>query len=340
MTADRPARPRGRFDLQRRIGVLLGLCCGAGVAVQARINGDLGDRIDDGIAAAVISFGSGLILLAIVCGVSRRLRSGLGEIRRSVRTGPLRWWHLLGGLCGAFFVACQGLSVATIGVTAFTIAVVAGQLTSGLVVDRLGVGPAGITPVTPVRLGAAALAIGAVCLAALGRSGGDSGSGAGAAYLLIALPALAGLGLAWQQAVNGRVATVGGPVPATTINFATGTAGLLVVEAVQIARIGWPSGFPTEPWLYFGGAIGVFFIAVAALIVRWIGVLLFGLTSVSGQLIGSVVLDVLAPAGTRLSVLTIVGCVLTLVAAAIAVVAQGRHTGSDRKPVEKRRTRA
>ncbi|NKY47167.1 DMT family transporter [Nocardia cerradoensis] len=317
---------RERTDVRRWIGVLLGLCCGAGVAVQARINGDLGDRLNDGIAAAVISFGSGLILLLVVSGFSGRMRTGLAAIRRSVHAGRLRWWHLLGGLCGAFFVACQGLSVATIGVTAFTIAVVAGQLTSGLVVDRLGVSPAGITPVTPVRLGAAALAVAAVGVAALGRSGGESGSGGGAAYLLIALPALAGLGLAWQQAVNGRLATVGGPVPATTINFATGTAGLLVVEAAQLARIGWPTGFPTEPWLYLGGAIGVFFIAVAALIVRWIGVLLFGLTSVSGQLIGSVVLDVVAPTGTRLSVLTIAGCVLTLLAAAIGVLAQGRTT--------------
>ncbi|MFG3523957.1 DMT family transporter [Nocardia nova] len=315
---------RERTDVRRWIGVLLGLCCGAGVAVQARINGDLGDRLNDGIAAAVISFGSGLLLLLLVSGFSGRMRTGLAAIRRSVHAGRLRWWHLLGGLCGAFFVACQGLSVATIGVTAFTIAVVAGQLTSGLVVDRLGVGPAGVTPVTPVRLGAAVLAVGAVCVAALGRSGGESGAGGGAAYLLIALPALAGLGLAWQQAVNGRLATVGGPVPATTINFATGTVGLLVVEAAQLARIGWPTGFPTEPWLYLGGAIGVFFIAVAAVIVRWIGVLLFGLTSVSGQLIGSVVLDVVAPTGTRLSTLTVVGCGLTLLAAAIGVLGQGR----------------
>ncbi|MEU6559989.1 DMT family transporter [Nocardia nova] len=315
----RAVRTSPRFDVRRRLGAVLGLSCGAGVAVQARINGDLGDRLNDGIAAAVISFGSGLVVLLIACCFSRRMRSGLDAIRRSIRTGPLRWWQLLGGLCGAFFVASQGLSVATIGVTAFTIAVVAGQLTSGLVVDRLGVGPAGVTPVTPVRFGAAALAIGAVGIAALGRSEGASGPTGGAAYLLLVLPALAGLGLAWQQAVNGRIGTVGGPLPATTINFATGTAALLVVEAVQIARIGWPASFPTEPWLYAGGVIGVFFIAVAALIVRWIGVLVFGLTSVSGQLVTSLILDVVLPAGPGLSVAAVIGCALTLVAAVIAV---------------------
>lgn len=323
MNVEQPVRIRERSEVRRRAGVLLGLSCGVGVSVQARINGDLGDRLHDGIAAALISFGSGLILLLLAVCFSARMRSGLAQIRRAVRTGPLHWWQLLGGFCGAFFVACQGLTVATIGVTALTIAVVAGQLSSGLVVDRWGLGPAGVTPVTPVRLGAAALAIGAVCLAALGRSGG-SDTGGGAVYLLIALPALAGIGLAWQQAVNGRVAAVGGPLPATTINFATGTFGLVLVQLVQLTRIGWPEEFPTEPWLYLGGLIGVFFIAVAALVVRWIGVLLFGLTSVSGQLVGSVVIDVVAPSGAGLSAAVFIGCGLTLVAAAVAVLAQGR----------------
>ena len=298
--------------------------------MQARVNGDLGDRLHDGIAAAVVSFGSGLVLLLIACGFSRRMRSGLRDVRRSLGTGTLRWWQLMGGLCGALFVACQGLTVATIGVTAFTIAVVAGQLTSGLVVDRFGVGPAGVTLVTAVRLGAAILAIVAVCIAAFGRSGGESGSASGdphgaAALLLIALPAVAGCGLAWQQAVNGRVGAVGGPLSATTVNFAAGTAGLLLVQVVQVVRIGWPTTFPAEPWLYLGGAIGVFFIAIAALIVRWIGVLLLGLTSVSGQLVASLILDVVAPTGARLSVAAVIGCALTLIAAAIAVAGQGRR---------------
>uniref|UniRef100_UPI000ABD62B5 DMT family transporter n=1 Tax=Nocardia acidivorans TaxID=404580 RepID=UPI000ABD62B5 len=58
---------KDRVVLMRRVGLLLGGCIGAGVAVQARVNGALGERLGDGVAAAVVSFGTGLIVVAAVC---------------------------------------------------------------------------------------------------------------------------------------------------------------------------------------------------------------------------------------------------------------------------------
>lgn len=312
----------------RRIGLVFGVCIGAVAAGQARINGALGERLHDGIAAAVVSFATGLVLVLAVFAVSRSSRAGLTRVRVALRDGALRRWQLLGGLCGAFFVACQGLTVAALGVTAFTVAVVAGQLVSSLVVDRVGIGPKGRTPVTWVRGAGAALALAAVGLSVLGREGGD-GSGpavpegfrGGAHVLLIVLPLLAGVGVAWQQAVNGRVAAVGGPQSATLANFVTGTAGLVLVAATVVARTGWPERFPTEPWLYLGGVIGVVGIALAAVVVRWIGVLLLGLTAVAGQLSMSLLLDVVAPTGAGVAPAAVVACVLTF--AAVAVAARG-----------------
>ncbi|MEV6428440.1 DMT family transporter [Nocardia sp. NPDC051463] len=314
---------------RRQVGLVFGFCIGAGVAVQGRINGALGARLQDGIAAACISFGLGLVLLIVAFVFSRHLRGGLARVRVALESGELRSWQLLGGLCGAFFVACQGLTIAAIGVTAFTVAVVAGQLVSSLVVDRLGVAPSGRTPVTTLRLGGSALAMVAVVLAAAGRSGTAVGSSAvpqwlrdGPVALLVVLPALSGIGLAWQQAVNGRVGTVGGPFAATLVNFGIGTAALLAIEALILARTGWPTEFPSEPWLYVGGVIGVAFIALAALTVRWIGVLLLGLTSVAGQLLASVLLDIAIPTGAGLSVMLVIGCALTF--AAVVVAARSR----------------
>nr|WP_221333175.1 DMT family transporter [Nocardia transvalensis] len=301
------------------------MCIGAGVAVQGRVNGALGERLQDGIAAAVISFGSGLAVLCVVYVVNGSLRAGVRRTWRAVADGGLRWWQLPGGLCGAFFVACQGLTVAAIGVTAFTVATVAGQLTSSLAVDRLGVGPTGRTPVTTMRLAGAALALAAVVVSAAGGSGSDHPPSAAGDLVrgvppavLVLLPALAGIGLAWQQAMNGRIGVVGGPYSATLVNFATGLVGLLVVESLVLARTGWPDHLPSAPWLYLGGVIGVVFIALAALAVRWIGVLLLGLTSVAGQLLAAVVLDIAAPAGPGLSGTTVAGVLLTLVAVAVA----------------------
>ncbi len=288
--------------------------------MQARINGELGARVGDGVAAATISFGSGLLILAVVFAGSGRLRAGAGLVRGALGSGELRWWQLLGGLSGAYFVACQGLTVATIGVTAFTVAAVAGQLASSLVVDRLGWGPGGRTPVTRWRLGAAVLGLAAVLLAVVGRNGSGSipGGAAGTSVLLVVLPLVAGVLVAWQQAVNGRVGAVGGPLSATLANFATGTAALVVIEAALLVRRGGFTRLPTEPWLYLGGLIGISFVALAVAVVRWIGVLLLGLTSVAGQLLASVVLDVAAPTGSGLSVPEVAGCALTFVAVAVA----------------------
>ncbi|GAP30196.1 hypothetical protein NSK11_contig00074-0031 [Nocardia seriolae] len=304
---------------------MFGGSIGAAVAVQSRINGELGHRLGDGIAAATISFGSGLLILAVVFALSGQLRAGVGRVRVALGSGELRWWQLLGGLSGAYFVACQGLTVATIGVTAFTVATVAGQLVSSLVVDRLGWGPSGRTPVTAWRIGAAVLGLVAVVLAVTGRNGLGvrTGGHGGVSVLLVALPLVAGLLVAWQQAVNGRVGVVGGPFSATLANFATGTAALVAIEAGVLLRRGGFGQLPGEPWLYLGGLIGIVFVALAVLAVRWIGVLLLGLSSVAGQLLASLVLDVVAPSGAGLSVSAVVGCALTFVAVAVAARSRG-----------------
>ncbi|BEK84145.1 DMT family transporter [Nocardia seriolae] len=311
--------------VRRWLGLVFGGSIGAAVAVQSRINGELGHRLGDGIAAATISFGSGLLILAVVFALSGQLRAGVGRVRVALGSGELRWWQLLGGLSGAYFVACQGLTVATIGVTAFTVATVAGQLVSSLVVDRLGWGPSGRTPVTAWRIGAAVLGLVAVVLAVTGRNGLGvrTGGHGGVSVLLVALPLVAGLLVAWQQAVNGRVGVVGRPFSATLANFATGTAALVAIEAGVLLRRGGFGQLPGEPWLYLGGLIGIVFVALAVLAVRWIGVLLLGLSSVAGQLLASLVLDVVAPSGAGLSVSAVVGCALTFVAVAVAARSRG-----------------
>ncbi|MEV0029214.1 DMT family transporter [Nocardia sp. NPDC050793] len=318
-----------------RLGLLCGFCIGVGVAVQAWVNGALGVRLQDGIAAATVSFGTGLLLLVIAFALSGRLRAGLGAVRRALGDRTLHRWQLLGGLFGAFFVACQGLTVAAIGVTAFTVAVVAGQLSSSLVVDRLGLAPSGSTPITAPRVGGAVLAVGAVFLAVASRSGAAPGAlalpeslRAVPSALLIVLPALAGIGLAWQQAVNGRVGAVGGSFSAALVNFAVGLVALVSIEAALLTGTGGLGEFPTEPWLYLGGAIGVAFIALAALTVRWIGVLLLGLTSVAGQLATAIALDLIIPTGPALSPWSVLGCLLTL--AAVGMAARRSASPADR----------
>ncbi len=78
---------------------------------------------------------------------------------------------LAGGAAGALTVATQGLAVGIIGVSLFTVGIVAGQTVYGLVLDRIGFGPAGVVAVTMPRLLGGVLALAAVGLVAAGRRG-------------------------------------------------------------------------------------------------------------------------------------------------------------------------
>jgi transporter family-2 protein len=335
-TVDHSAPPNRKQPRHagRRASAGLAAVAGLAVATQSRINGEFGARLHDGIAAATISFGTGMVLLCVLILAVPSGRRGLARVVGALRHGGsatgggagggLRWWQCVGGASGAFLVAGQGTTVAALGVAVFTVATVAGQSISGLAVDRLGVGPTGPEPLTTGRIVGGALAIVAVGIAVADRFGTASTLG------LAAIPALAGMGTAWQQAVNGRVrATSGSALTATFVNFAVGTSVLLLALVVDLAVRGLPTGtLPGQPWLYLGGPLGMIFIGIAAAVVRRTGVLLLGLSMISGQLIGALVLDEIAPEQSgRPAANIFVGIALTLVAIAVAA-RPARHRGA------------
>jgi transporter family-2 protein len=290
---------------------------GALTALQSRVNGELADVTDSGLQAAIVSFGSGWILLTVILLASPAVRRGLGAVGRGVRSGSLRWWQVLGGLLGGFFVAVQSATVPVIGVAMFTVAVVAGQVSNSIVVDRVGLGPAGRQAVTPARVTAAILALVAVIVAVSDRLGG----GVEGSTLAVLAALVAGLAIAVQQAINGRVgAAASNAWTAAWVNFTLGTIMLGAVLGLAWAFTEFDPGvLPTGPWwLYIGGTIGVLFIAAAAWVVQRLGVLLFALLTITGQLTGALTLDWVAPAEGVSFHLTLVAGVL-LAGLAVAV---------------------
>lgn len=260
-------------------------------ALQARINGQLGLRLGDGFVAAAISFSSGFVVLVALSAILPAGRRGFGRLRAGIRDRTIPWWMLAGGLAGAFTVATQGLAVAVIGVSLFTVGVVAGQTVSGLVLDRAGYGPAGVVAITVPRLIGGLLALVAVGVSL------QSDVLQRVPWWMLVMPVIAGAGIAWQQATNGRLRQrVGTPLTATLVNFFGGTVVLVIAAAVHVALVGAPAALPTEPWLYLGGVIGVTYIFMSAALVVHTGVLLLGLGTVAGQLVTAFALDALWPA--------------------------------------------
>lgn len=292
--------------------VLIGMM----TAAQARINGELGLRLEDGFVAAAISFGSGLAILLVLSLVLPSGRRGARALAAGVRERTIPWWMLLGGVAGAVTVATQGLAVAVIGVSLFTVGVVAGQTLNGLVLDRVGYGPAGVVAVTVPRVVGGALALVAVAVSLQG------GVLERVPLWMLVLPLIAGVGIAWQQATNGRLRQrVGTPLTATLVNFIAGTALLVTAALLSVATGGAPAGLPAEPWLYVGGAMGVFYIFLSAAIVVHTGVLLLGLGAVAGQLLTALVIDVAWPAaagpGWVVELITVVVALASVVVAAV-----------------------
>ncbi|MFM9368868.1 DMT family transporter [Streptomyces sp. Da 82-17] len=305
------------------VRLLLAVLSGALISLQARINGQLAAELGDGTAAAVLSFGSGLLVLSLGLAAVAAARQGLGRVWQDLRQQRLKWWQLLGGCGGATFVLAQGLTVGALGVALFTVAVVAGQVGGGLLVDAKGLGPAGPQRPTVRR------AVGAgLVLLAVGVSMADR-LGAGFPYLALVLPVVAGVCVSWQQAVNGHVRlSSGSAYTGTFFNFLTGTAALGLVFVVHAVAAGVPAGLPGDPYLYLGGLVGIVFISIAVATVQKLGVLLLGLCTITGQLLGSLALDVFLPHGdAQVSAFTVGGAALALAAVALAAVS-GSRTGS------------
>lgn len=115
----------------RLLYAVLPLMGGALLAAQAPINARLRTALGSPFGSAVVSFTTGLLFLVLALVVTGQLTS-LGR----VGTGP--WWAYLGGGIGAFFVVVGLLAVPRVGVTVTFVAVIAGQLVSGTVIDRFG----------------------------------------------------------------------------------------------------------------------------------------------------------------------------------------------------------
>ncbi|MCW2750948.1 MAG: hypothetical protein JWR83_2058 [Aeromicrobium sp.] len=292
---------------------------GAVVACQSQINSrlahGLGTGLRAGALAATISFGSGLLVLSIIVATLPAARRGVRQLREGVVTHRLRPIEFLGGLCGAFFVACQGITVGTIGVALFIVAFTAGQSASSLAVDHLGLSPRGKQPITAPRVVAAAFAVGAVLLTAAARLASDASA---LVVFFVALALLAGSLQAVQQAINGRVSAVGGPVATTWNNFVVGTAGLLVFLAISFTVHGHIVGLPHTWWLYLGGLCGMTFIWIASWTVRIHGVLVLGLCMIAGQVVMAELIDALS-ADSHVGVVGILGGVMTVVGVLIAL---------------------
>jgi len=301
------------------ISLLAGVCG----AIQPEINSELGSRVGSSLAASLVNFF--VAFLAALVLLSRR--AATRERLSDIRSWPVPWWTFLAGLGGVTVVVSAVVTVERLGVATFSIAFFAGQMTFGLVVDWLGITSGGRRPITARRVGAAAMAIGAVVLSQVGQPAGDLALGA------VAFVLAAGAASAFQSAFNGRIAsTIGDALAPTVVNTFVGTIALVGIVAVSAAAgsVG-PLAWPSEPWLYAGGLFGVTIVLSLATASAAIGVLRTTVAMLAAQLITAFAVDWLVrddppTAGVLTAAVVIVLAVLLVNRGAMRVPARGPST--------------
>jgi transporter family-2 protein len=271
---------------------LLAALSGILIAAQSRVNGGLSAALGNSTEAAVYSFGSGFLVLNIIALANPKVRAGVRRIFAGVRSGELPAWRLSAGAMGGIFVAIQTFTVPIIGVALLSVVMIAGQTVASLIVDRIGITGGGTQAITARRVFAAAITIVAVLVAVWQEI-----RVANISIVPVIIVFLGGFMIGVQRALNGQINDISGQSFSTTwLNFFTGTTTLLILLMINTARGDELVGLPTSPWwIYWGGTIGVLYIASSSVIVAKIGVLSFTLFATGGQLIGSLIFDLIAP---------------------------------------------
>jgi len=289
---------------------LLAALSGILISLQARANGELSLRLNNGLQAAFISFSSGLLLIAIISIFNPSIKSGARRLRAAVSAKEIAPWTLFAGALGGAFVAVQTQIVPLIGVAIYSVASISGQGATSLIVDRIGLTGGGKKPISPRRIAAAVVTVLAVLVSVLDRIDARNLS-----LIAVALAGLAGAIVGVQRAMNGLINEHSGQSFTTSLlNFIMGSSvlGIALLIAVAIGKVEFVA-LPAGPWwIYMGGTIGVIYIAFTSTIVQHLGVLTFTLFSTGGQLIGALLIDIYSPTkGVSVSAYLVSGIVMT-----------------------------
>jgi transporter family-2 protein len=126
---------------------LLALAAGAMMPTQAAINNKLAGYVESPISAAFVSFligTAGLLIYMLATGTS------IASLANVKEAPPIAW---IGGLLGAFFVACTVILAPRIGVAMTFSLIVAGQMLITLVLDHFGFLGVPVKEVSLARVG-------------------------------------------------------------------------------------------------------------------------------------------------------------------------------------------
>jgi len=267
----------------------LSLAAGGLLAVQAGANAQLSKAAGSPFAATTIQVVLAAILLLIVA-----IATGTSAAFGGLSAVP--WWHAIGGIATALYVASTILVFPRLGAVVAVGLFIAGQMLASLGLDSFGVlGVPQQAPKPATLFGTAAVLAGVIAIV-LGQKGATRElSGAKLGWMLLAL--LAGAVLPVQGAINGLLRQdLGAPFVVGTISFIVATLSMLLVLLVTLTLMNGArpqlSGLKTMPWWGWIGAVcGATYVTTVFTAIPAIGTAATVGLTVAGQQIVSLFVD-------------------------------------------------
>lgn len=223
-------------------------------------------------------------------------------------------------------VFSEGASASALGVATFQTALISALLLSGLLCDRFGIGvdEKNTLPLIASSVHYLRLLLRFCCVTAV-------------AFYLFHLTCHSSV-LSWfacRMAArwNAKVAeATGSMLVSITWNFIVGFCVLGTALAIRVALGHVTVQLPDVWWMYLGGPLGLMSIGLMAILVRGLGLLMLGVASTAGQLLGSVLIDVLIPSlGNTVYLVTIIGTLFALVGAIVTTIPEYRTSKTMKK---------
>ena len=269
--------------------VPLSLLAGALLAVQAGANTQLSKATGSAFAATTIQVVIAGTLLVIAAALT-------GTVVAFGRLPAVPWWHAIGGIATAIYVASTILLFPRLGAVVTVGLFIAGQMLASLALDTFGVlGVPRQTPELATLIGTLAVLAGAAAIV-FGQKGATSElSAAKLGWILLAL--LAGAVLPIQGAINGLLRSdIGAPFVVGTVSFAVATLSMVVVLLVTLILSDAPkpqlSGLATMPWWgWLGAFCGATYVTTVFTAIPVIGTAAAVGLTVAGQQIASLFVD-------------------------------------------------
>lgn len=159
------ASPRVELD-GRSAGLVVplafALAIGLAMGFQSAANGVQAHEYGSPVAATLVNFAAGTVLLALVFALLRPAGLGWQDL-------PAAWWYYLGGLFGVLFVVVSSLLVRYLGVLITGLGMIGGQLVGSLLLDIFFPSPG--TVVLPATIAGTVLTLLAIGLASVSGTG-------------------------------------------------------------------------------------------------------------------------------------------------------------------------